>query len=101
MLFNPSFPQEEFDKLKEQTVSEIVARFEHLPGLALLACYQFTTNPDIRQKITVYFESWQFIHPYPTGHDLRERRIPPGPQYAELLNALRNAWLEEKIRTVL
>jgi len=90
---------QEQDKLKEQSTSEIVARFERLPGLALLACYQFTSDPDIRQKITVYFESWQFIHPYTTGHDLRERRIPPGPQYAEVLNALRNAWLEEQIRT--
>ena len=39
------------------------------------------------------------MKPKTTGHDLRERRIPPGPKYNEILRRLRAAWLDGEVNS--
>jgi tRNA nucleotidyltransferase (CCA-adding enzyme) len=43
---------------------------------------------------------WRKVIPSITGHDLRARGLPPGPQYARILSQLRAAWLDGEIHTV-
>jgi tRNA nucleotidyltransferase (CCA-adding enzyme) len=33
------------------------------------------------------------------GHDLRERGLPPGPHYRSILNTLRAAWVDGRVKT--
>jgi hypothetical protein len=38
--------------------------------------------------------------PITNGHDLRQRGIPSGPRYKQILGTLRDAWLDGKIQSV-
>jgi tRNA nucleotidyltransferase (CCA-adding enzyme) len=44
-----------------------------------------------------YITLWQHTHPTLDGHVLKNRGLPPGPVYREILGALRDAWLDGKI----
>jgi hypothetical protein len=41
--------------------------------------------------------TWKNISPTIDGHNLRERGLPPSPDYRLILNTLRDAWLDGKI----
>jgi tRNA nucleotidyltransferase (CCA-adding enzyme) len=82
------------------SVSAIVNQLEGLSALALYATYLATEDSQIRQILYTYVSRWQNLRPSTTGDDLRARGVPPGPIYARILTALRNAWLDEDISSV-
>jgi tRNA nucleotidyltransferase (CCA-adding enzyme) len=53
-----------------------------------------------RQILRRYLESWRAIKPKTSGHDLKKRGLPPGPEYKTLLRKLRDAWLDGEITSV-
>lgn len=77
--------------------SEIVARLDLVSRLALFAVFKTVDNDDERDIISKYIQKWQSITPTITGHGLRKLGIPPGPDYRFVLEALRAAWLDDKI----
>ena len=87
------------EALLSYSPSQTTARFEGVPGLALFTFSLVLDNPAARAKIERYFLEWQHVQPHTTGHDLRERQIPPGPGYGKILDTLRAAWLDGKIST--
>jgi len=48
----------------------------------------------VQAVLDAYLARERFVEPHTDGHALRARGIPPGPQYARLLGALRDAWLD-------
>jgi tRNA nucleotidyltransferase (CCA-adding enzyme) len=89
----------EREKMAAFSPSMVVAHFDGVPGLALYALFLAFDDVEARYKIEHYFLEWQHIKPYTTGHQLRERAIPPGPHYGNILGALRAAWLDGRIST--
>ena len=85
--------------LSDAAPSEIVARLEDVPPLGLYAAYLAAPAETEREVLRTYVTRWQHVAPTITGHDLRARGLPPGPQYKRLLTALRNAWLDGEINT--
>jgi tRNA nucleotidyltransferase (CCA-adding enzyme) len=81
-----------------QSPSEITSQCEHLPLAALYALRQFLPA-NRKMDIDQYAEAWLHIKPYTDGHDLRQLGLPPGPQYKEILNQLRAAWIDGKLST--
>jgi tRNA nucleotidyltransferase (CCA-adding enzyme) len=89
----------EREKMAAYSPSMAVTHFEDVPELALYAVFLTLDDVEARGKIEQYFLKWQYIKPHTTGHQLRERDIPPGPHYGNILGTLRAAWLDEKIST--
>jgi tRNA nucleotidyltransferase (CCA-adding enzyme) len=54
---------------------------------------------EIKTTLSRYLTEWWHVKPRTTGHDLKERGIPPGPKYNEILRRLRAAWLDGEIET--
>ena len=92
-------PLHEYPEMVDGPPSRVVTRLDRVPKLALYAHYLVAEDKRVRQTIDSYISKWRFIQPVITGHDLRERNIPPGPEYRRILDSLRAAWVDEKITT--
>lgn len=78
-------------------VSGLVAYLDNVSPVSLLALMYCSDDPLLRERLTRWYEHWQHIRAYTTGHDLRARNIAPGPIYKEILAQLRAAWLDGDI----
>jgi tRNA nucleotidyltransferase (CCA-adding enzyme) len=56
-------------------------------------------DKESREDLRLYLENWKHVEPKTTGHDLKERGLPPGPEYQNILRQLRNAWLDGKVKS--
>ncbi|MCA9895627.1 MAG: hypothetical protein KC615_21730, partial [Anaerolineae bacterium] len=74
-------------------VSEIVALLDGVPELSLEMANVLMSEPAI-EHIKQYRQTWQHIKPIANGNTLKSLGLEPGPQYREILSALRNAWLD-------
>ncbi|RPI34893.1 MAG: CBS domain-containing protein [Chloroflexota bacterium] len=74
--------------------SVVVARLDEVTPLALVATYLTIDNLEQRKLLEDYILHWRKLMPGITGHDLRERGLPPGPAYRRILAGLRTAWLD-------
>jgi tRNA nucleotidyltransferase (CCA-adding enzyme) len=81
--------------------SQVASRLEGVPALALYAVYLASEEDRTRMLLWEYSAHWQHIESITSGHDLRLRGIPVGPRYKQILSALRDAWLDGKIQSVM
>jgi tRNA nucleotidyltransferase (CCA-adding enzyme) len=87
----------EATSLKGKLPSEIVANLDGIPPLAIYANYLIQTDDEIINILGQYALKWRLVSPSIDGHDLRDKGIPPGPVYRDILKSLRNAWLDSGI----
>ncbi|GAB4531177.1 MAG: CBS domain-containing protein [Anaerolineales bacterium] len=66
--------------------------------LALQACQQYV-DASLGARLQTYQETWQNLHPYTTGDDIKAAGLPPGPLYKDLLTQLRTAWLDGEVHS--
>jgi tRNA nucleotidyltransferase (CCA-adding enzyme) len=89
---------QDLPELKDGVPSKIVTHLDEKPMLALYAIYLFKADDEpLRQLLRQYAKVWRRVSPTFTGHDLRERGLPPGPIYRHILDTLRAAWLDGEI----
>ncbi len=84
----------ELPELVDGPPSKVVSGLEEVPTLALYAHYLTAKKAAVRQSIAGYIQTWQHVQQVTSGHDLRQRGIPPGPVYRQILDRLRAAWLD-------
>ncbi len=84
-------------ELSDMPASEITAYLDHISNLAIYAVYLSCRAPDLKGILSRYLSSWQHVSPHISGEDLKERGLEPGPQYSEILDGLRDAWLDGEI----
>ncbi|MBN2500891.1 MAG: CCA tRNA nucleotidyltransferase, partial [Anaerolineales bacterium] len=87
----------DLESIEGRQPSAVVARLEKVPHLAIYAAYLRTGDEEIKTALHTYVQEWQHITPSLDGHDLRERGLPPGPHYRQILNALRDAWVDGRV----
>jgi tRNA nucleotidyltransferase (CCA-adding enzyme) len=87
------------EMLRDLPPSGIVSRLSEVPSLALYAVFRASDDETIREVLRLYAFRWRHTESVIGGHDLRARGIPPGPIYREILDSLRAAWLDGKIRS--
>ena len=75
--------------------SQWTFHLDEIPALAVYAVYLVKKEQALRD----YLDNWQYVRPHTTGDDLKERRLEPGPRYAEILRRLRAAWLDGEVGT--
>ncbi len=79
--------------------SELHAWFHPLATEVLLALLALTESEAIKRWISLYFTQLREVAPLLDGNDLRALGLPPGPQYKEVLQALREGRLNGKLVT--
>jgi tRNA nucleotidyltransferase (CCA-adding enzyme) len=86
--------------LTDASVSAVVTRLDALPPLARYALYQAAADDERMQFIlSEYVNKWWKVQPTIDGHALRALGLSPGPSYRQILETLRNAWLDGEITT--
>ncbi len=88
---------QEISNLTAKKPSKIVARLDAAQPLAVYANYIASDDELIREIIRDYVFTWREVVPQTDGNKLRQLGIPPGPIYRQILQALRNAWLDGTI----
>jgi tRNA nucleotidyltransferase (CCA-adding enzyme) len=89
----------EIDSLKNKKVSQIVARLDEIPLLAIFLNYLTCTDVVVGDILKNYLNQWRFVKPTFDGNELRRRGLPPGPLYRDIISQVRNAWLDGIIKT--
>jgi tRNA nucleotidyltransferase (CCA-adding enzyme) len=56
--------------------------------------------PRARVALQSYITTWRHIQPITDGDALLARGLKPGPLFARVLSALRDAWLDGQIHTL-
>ncbi|MCL5999577.1 MAG: CCA tRNA nucleotidyltransferase [Chloroflexi bacterium] len=68
-------------------------------GLALLIGWLFDADDRKRRAMYDEWHTWRAVQPVTSGDDLRNRGLPPGPRYRQLLARLRDAWLDGEVHS--
>ncbi len=89
--------QRDLPQLRESPPSVITARLWRVPILAVYAVYLTVEDARGKSILLEYAAKWRHVAARTTGHDLQERGLPPGPRYAQILIALRSAWLDGEV----
>ena len=77
-----------------------MAQLEEMPLPAVYAVFMVAPDGKARLNLYNYLETWRYIRPKTNGHDLQKRGLKPGPHYQQILQNLRDAWLDEEVKTV-
>ena len=98
LLLAASKLREDLPTLKDAKPSGWVKRLEDLPELVIYAV-SLSAKGRAKQALQDYLGKWQHIKPRTTGHDLKKLGLPPGPNYQNILDQLRAAWLDGEIKS--
>ncbi|HEX7619954.1 MAG TPA: hypothetical protein VF359_02005 [Anaerolineales bacterium] len=80
--------------------SRCVAALDDIPLAAVQAVFLALPAGPERLALQSYLETWRHVKPKTTGHDLKNRGLPPGPEYKIIMRRLREAWLDEEVKTI-
>ncbi len=81
-----------------ESPSTITGHLENYSPVSIYAVYLATEDPDQQATLDTYMKQWRKISPITTGHDLRTMGLAPGPAYRLILEALRAAWLDGRVK---
>jgi tRNA nucleotidyltransferase (CCA-adding enzyme) len=88
----------EASKLNALPASKLVPRLEAEPILAVYALYLLDRNKPVKAKLEKFAKRWRYIQPTVDGHTLARRGLKPGPEYRRILDTLRAAWLDGRVK---
>jgi tRNA nucleotidyltransferase (CCA-adding enzyme) len=91
---------QEIENIASEKPSKIVARLDASQPLAVYANYIACDEIAVREILRDYVFEWQKVVPNTDGNKLRQLGIPPGPIYRQILQTLRNAWLDGTIDSI-
>jgi len=87
----------ELDELGALRPSELTARLDGLPPLAVYAVALLCSDARVKGALLQYLREWRKMGPTITGNDLKAAGLPPGPKFARILSRLRAAWIDGEI----
>lgn len=83
----------------ETIPSQIDRRLASVSEVALMAAWTTLDTGPARERIERYLMEWRYVRPTTTGETLKALKLPPGPRYRIILEALRNARLDGTVQT--
>jgi tRNA nucleotidyltransferase (CCA-adding enzyme) len=86
-------------EIKGAQPSRLTDILEGIPPLSIYAVNITADDDIIKDRLQTYVTTLRSIKPTISGDDLRARGIPPGPLYRRILDDLRKAWLDGKVRS--
>ncbi len=91
--------RETLPSLMDKKHSEVTTTLDQASNVAIYAVYLSRKKPEQKGLLSRYLSSWQHVSAHISGQDLKDRGLPPGPRYSEILDALRSAWIDGEIST--
>lgn len=86
-------------KLPLQPISEQTAYLDELPAMARYGVFLACEDIQLADILRKHAMEWRHIKPTINGELLRQRGLPPGPMYKEILSQIRAAWLDGEIQS--
>ncbi len=78
--------------------SQVARLLERTPEAALRAAWALLADsPTARNNLASFAARWRHQRPGISGADLLNKGLPPGPRYKQILDALRDAWIDGKL----
>jgi len=87
------------ESLTSLPASAVSAQLGSVPVIAIYAVYIASNKRKERQVFYRYINEWRRIKTTITGHQIRARGVPPGPEYRQILETLRGAWIDGKVKS--
>jgi tRNA nucleotidyltransferase (CCA-adding enzyme) len=81
--------------LHAESPSVWTRRLDGLPLFALYVAWVVSREDALEH----YVSTWRHIHAGVNGHTLRSRGLVPGPYFEDILQSLRNAWLDGRVNS--
>ncbi len=91
------FPQ--LSGLANAVPSQIYARLEDCPPLLLYCLSLLCPRADCRRAIVQYATRYRLVKPQVDGRKLHAMGVPIGPRIGQLLDQLKAAWLDGRVRS--
>jgi tRNA nucleotidyltransferase (CCA-adding enzyme) len=91
---------EDLPGLVDIAPSKVVCRLEDVPLLPIYANCLAANDARMCATLLAYLTRWRRINPTINGYDLQKRGLVPGPAYKRILGTLKDAWLDEKVRSI-
>lgn len=99
VIINSNRLWQERDLFESVPASMVVKKLDPVPAESILAFYLAVEEIAIKDVLENYLKSWKYVFPHINGNVLRQKGLPPGPQYRQILTALRDGWLDGKINS--
>ncbi len=90
---------QDLPELLHRPPSQVCEHLQKQSPATLYALYLLSPSVEIRTLLQRYHTTWQYVQPFTTAADLQTLGLPPGPRYAQILTALRNAHLDGQINS--
>ncbi len=99
MIIQTNMLWHQLSSLKRQTPSQATKKLEDYSQLEIYCVWLLCSDNQIRKTLEDFAQKWRWIKPYTDGSALQKRGLKPGPDYTDILQQLKAAWLDEKIKT--
>ena len=89
-------------KLLDQNIykpSELVNLLNPFPVETLMLTFSLSENENVRALLKLYLERLRHMKPVVNGNDLQKLGLKPGPLYGKIIQDLKDAILDGKVRT--
>lgn len=86
-------------KLANLPNSALTYTLQRAPQLAVYALYSLQRTAPLGPRLLAYARRWRNLQPYTDGNALKARGLKPGKAYGQILQTLRTAWLDGKVKT--
>ena len=79
--------------------SQVYKLLDGIPTLVLYATFLLNISQELNDMLLKYIATWQYIRPVTDGNRLSTLKVKPGPIYRQILEQLRDAWLDGIVNT--
>ncbi|MEX1071661.1 MAG: hypothetical protein WEC37_03455 [Anaerolineales bacterium] len=84
--------------LKNMKPSKLVSALKREPLLSVYALFLLNKTNQLGRRLQQYVKDWRHVKSNFDGNALRKMGLKPGPVYGQILDHLRAAWLDGKLR---
>lgn len=99
MIIQTNLLWHQLSSLKRLTPSQATKKLEDYSQLEIYCVWLLCSDNQIRKTLEGFAQKWRWIKPFTDGSALLKRGLKPGPDYTDILQQLKAAWLDEKIKS--
>lgn len=87
--------------LLDRKPSQISRELRKYPQIVIYCVFIMTENASLRKTLRKFALDWRRVEPLSNGETLKEMGVSPGPIYRDILEFLRDAWLDGEINSAM
>ena len=99
MIIQTNMLWHQLDSLKKLTPSQITRKLQEYSQLEIYCIHTLCSDEQIKKILEDFAIKWRWIKPFTDGIALQKRGLKTGPAYSSILNELKSAWIDNKIKT--